>query len=87
MQDVGQWSKDKCHASGAEVVQVGEIGVRMRRSVRYLEVVIDKMGNLQVHVRGRAAVAKLRPKKLNPVLTLDSEVDLDTRVKILKMIA
>lgn len=56
-------------------------------SVRYLGVVIDKMGNLQDHVRGQAALVKLRLSKLSPVLRLDSEVDLDTRLNILKMIA
>lgn len=70
-----------------EVVRIGKSKVRMKRSVRYLGVEIDRRLTFEGHVKRRAGLAKLRLRKLGSVVKPESGVDLATRVKILKMIA
>lgn len=52
-----------------------------------LRVELYRKGMMEGHVKYRMRLGKLRLRRLFPVLRLDSGVDLNTRVKILRMIA
>lgn len=61
--------------------------VNVKRKVRYIGVGFDRKGTIEGHVSCRIRLATLRLGIHSPVLRLDSVVDFDTRVRILRIVA